>query len=68
LLGRRTAAGTVIADDAAFADYLLDEAGVAVVDGTSFEFPGHIRLSLAASSDDLAEACRRIARAVAELN
>ena len=51
------------------ADYLLQEAGVAVLSGTSFGAfgEGYLRLSYATSIDHLAQATRRIARAVAKL-
>ncbi len=39
---------------------LLDEAGVAVVPGTAFGAPGHIRLSFAASLEQIQEAMRPI--------
>ena len=48
-------------DDTGFAEYLLDQAGVAVVPGTAFGAPGHVRLSYACSLDTLEEAVRRIA-------
>jgi aspartate aminotransferase len=49
-------------DDTAFADYLLEKVGVAVVPGTAFGAPGHLRLSYACSMDTLKEAVARIAR------
>jgi aspartate aminotransferase len=57
-----------IKDDNAFAEYLLVQAGVAVVPGSGFGAPGHIRISFACSMEMLQEALRRIelARAVAE--
>ena len=45
-----------IKDDNAFAEYLLVEAGVAVVPGSGFGAPGHIRLSFACSMKTL-EGC-----------
>jgi aspartate aminotransferase len=50
-------------DDNAFADYLL-EAGVAVVPGSGFGAPGHMRLSFATSMAMLEESMRRIERAL----
>jgi len=52
-------------DDDAFAEYLLIEAGVAVVAGSGFGARGHIRLSFACSMEMLEEALRRIERALA---
>ena len=47
-------------DDLEFARLLLDEAGVALVPGTAFGAPGHMRISFAASMDQIQEAMRRI--------
>jgi aspartate aminotransferase len=51
-------------DDVAFARALLDEVGVAVVPGSAFGAPGHIRLSFALDTDSLREALARIRRFV----
>jgi aspartate aminotransferase len=53
-----------IKDDNAFAEYLLVEAGVAVVPGSGFGAPAHMRLSFACSLKTLEDAVGRIARAV----
>ncbi|CUT16895.1 MULTISPECIES: pyridoxal phosphate-dependent aminotransferase [Candidatus Ichthyocystis] len=53
-------------NDVAFCDYLLEEAGVALMPGTFSGFGGHIRLSFAASTEVLNEAADRIALAVAK--
>jgi aspartate aminotransferase len=52
-------------DDNAFAEYLLVEAGVAVVPGSGFGAPGHMRISFATSMTMLEDALRRIERALA---
>jgi len=52
-------------DDNEFAEYLLVEAGVAVVPGSGFGAPGHMRISFACSMQTLEDALRRIGRAVA---
>lgn len=52
-------------DDTALAEHLLEVGGVAVVPGSSFGAPGHLRLSFACSLDTLREALRRIAAALA---
>ena len=54
-----------INDDVAFAEYLLTEAGVAVVPGSGFGAPDHIRISFACSMETLEDAVRRIERALA---
>ena len=51
-----------VADDHAFAEHLLNHGGVAVVPGSGFGAPGHIRLSFACSMETLAEALRRMER------
>lgn len=50
--------------DRALVDYLLEETGVALVHGSSFGAPGHIRVSFAASDDRLRTACTRIVAAL----
>ena len=50
-----------IKDDNEFAEYLLVEAGVAVVPGSGFGAPNHMRLSFACSMQTLEDALRRIA-------
>ena len=48
------------ADDRDFARYLLEKANVAVVPGTFFGVPGHIRISFATSDDRLREGIARM--------
>ncbi|MCU0759091.1 MAG: pyridoxal phosphate-dependent aminotransferase [Steroidobacteraceae bacterium] len=50
-----------LADDDAFTDRLLTQAGVAVVAGSGFGAPGHIRLSFATSRAQLEAALERMA-------
>jgi aspartate aminotransferase len=49
-----------IDDDVAFCEALLESAGVAVVPGSAFGAPGHLRISFAASQAKLAAAVTRI--------
>jgi aspartate aminotransferase len=51
-------------DDNEFTEYLLVQAGVAVVPGSGFGAPNHIRLSFACSMSLLEDALRRIAKAL----
>lgn len=51
--------------DGALCELLLREAGVAVVPGSAFGMPGHIRLSCASAADSLREAVDRIHRLLA---
>ena len=58
----RAMAGLNCRDDNEFAELLLTDAGVAVVPGSGFGAPGHIRLSFATSMQTLEKALDRIAR------
>src|SRR5262245_461536 len=58
-------AATNCKDDGAFAEFLLANAGVAVVPGTGFGAPGHIRLSFACSMAMLEDAIGRMQRCLA---
>ncbi len=51
-------------DDGAFCEYLLTRAGVAVVAGSGFGAPGHMRLSFACSRQMLEKAIERIRAAL----
>ncbi|MBS0376839.1 MAG: pyridoxal phosphate-dependent aminotransferase [Proteobacteria bacterium] len=53
-------------DDGEFAELLLNDAGVAVVPGSGFGAPGHVRLSFATSMSTLEKALGRIARLLSE--
>jgi aspartate aminotransferase len=53
-----------LVDDCAFAEHLLNATGVAVVPGSAFGAPGHMRLSFACSMQTLDEALSRIERAL----
>jgi aspartate aminotransferase len=48
-------------DDLAFAEFLINEAGVALVPGSAFGSPGHVRISFATSQANLDKALDRIA-------
>ena len=66
-LGKRTPKGKVIENDTDFVEYLLEAEGVAVVQGVAFGLSPHFRISYAASTESLREACSRIQRACAAL-
>jgi aspartate aminotransferase len=68
LIGKRTPAGKVLAQDGDVVMYLLDSVGVAVVAGTAYGLSPYFRLSIATSIEVLEEGCKRIASAVAELH
>ncbi len=67
LIGRTTPEGTAIADDSEFCTWLLESEGVAVVPGAAFGMSPYFRISYAASTEALTEACIRIRRACAAL-
>ncbi|RME27057.1 MAG: pyridoxal phosphate-dependent aminotransferase [Deltaproteobacteria bacterium] len=66
LLGRRFG-GEPVGDDVRLAELLLESRQVAVVPGSGFGAAGTIRLSFAASEDDLRQAVERVADFVGEL-
>jgi aspartate aminotransferase len=59
--------GPKVPDDVALSRYLLEEAAVAVVPGTGFYAPGHIRLSYATSVPLIEEGVRRLASGLQSL-
>ncbi len=67
LLGARTPSGAILGNDEDVINYLLDSQGIAVVHGAAFGLSPHFRVSYAASTELLEDACRRIQKACAEL-
>jgi aspartate aminotransferase len=67
VIGKTTPDGKVIESDQDFALYLLMSAGVSVVFGAAFGMSPFFRISYAASTESLEEACRRIQRACGDL-
>ncbi|HHY01362.1 MAG TPA: aminotransferase class I/II-fold pyridoxal phosphate-dependent enzyme, partial [Paracoccus sp.] len=67
LIGRRTPAGEVLADDVAVSDYLLAHGHVSSVPGSAYGLSPFFRISTATSDEILTEAIARIGRAVAAL-
>jgi aspartate aminotransferase len=61
-MGKTTAGGRKLTNDAEFAEALLVEEKVAVVFGEAFGLGPAFRISYATSTDKLEEACRRIQR------
>ncbi len=59
LLGREHG-GRVLETSAELAEYILDEAEVAIVPGEAFGSPGYLRLSYALGDDDLVEGITRL--------
>ena len=62
LLGRTTAAGTLLETDEDVAHALLDEASVAVVHGSAFGLAPYLRIAYALDDDSLRQACAAIHR------
>jgi aspartate aminotransferase len=60
----KTLKGRTIENASDFAMYLLEEAQVATVTGEAFGSPNCIRISYAASEDEIREAIRRIREAL----
>ena len=61
-LGRTTPSGKRIETDEDFVTELLQEEGVAAVQGSAFGLGPHFRISYATATDALEEACQRIQR------
>ena len=61
-LGKTTAGGTLLETDVDFVTALLEEEGVAVVQGSAFGLAPYFRISYATSTEALEEACTRIQR------
>ena len=66
--GKQTPGGKVIANSTDLAMYLLEQAHVATVGGDAFGDPQCFRMSYATSDDNIREAMRRIAQALAQLS
>ena len=66
-IGRKARSGKVIETDVDFAAELLEEEGVAVVQGSAFGQGPNLRVSYATSLEQLEKACKKIQRFTAEL-
>jgi aspartate aminotransferase len=66
--GQTTADGKRIMNSDDLCMYLLETAHVATVSGSAFGTPSCIRLSYAASEEQLTEAMKRISKALSQLN
>jgi aspartate aminotransferase len=60
-------AKTDLKNDIELADYLLNEAGIAVIPGSAFGAPGYIRLSYATGIEKIKEAMKRMNQAFVKL-
>jgi aspartate aminotransferase len=60
IIGRKRPDGKVIENDSDFVTYLLEDGGVAAVQGVAFGLEPHFRISYATSTEALEDACGRI--------
>ncbi len=67
VIGRTTPEGTVIRDDEDFVLYLLDQASVAVIQGSAYGLGPYFRISYATSLDIIEESIAAIDKAVQAL-
>lgn len=67
VIGKTTPGGKTLETDGDFVTYLLEDQGVAAVQGEAFGLSPHIRVSYATSHELLEDACGRIQRACAAL-
>lgn len=56
-----------IQNDLELAEYLLNEAGIALIPGSAFGAPGYLRISYATSMEKLQDAMKRMANALEKL-
>lgn len=68
LIGRSTPAGHVLHSDLDVAQYLLEHASVAAIDGTSYGMPNHLRMSFATGIDVIEQGCSFLRDAVRDLS
>lgn len=66
-IGKKTSDGKTITNDLDFVHYLLDAAGVAVLDGTAYGNPGYLRMSFATDIDTIKIGCEKLAQACRQL-
>ena len=68
LIGATTPQGGTLTSDEDVINYFLDTQGIAVVHGAAFGLAPHFRVSYAASTELLEQACTRIQQACAQLS
>ena len=68
VLGKKTDAGKIRNTDGDLMDYLLEDVGVAGVQGSAFGLEGFFRISYATSDSILEDACQRIKNACSRLS
>ncbi|AMG56257.1 pyridoxal phosphate-dependent aminotransferase [Pantoea vagans] len=68
LIGRSTPQGEVLANDKAVANWLLQDAQVALLHGSAFGTPGYLRIAYAVEDGLLREACQRLKASLSKLS
>jgi aspartate aminotransferase len=66
-VGKKSAEGSILDDDVQLCDWLVEVGKVAVVPGSGFGAPGHVRLSYACSMANIVEGVGRLAKALGSL-
>ncbi len=66
-VGKTSPEGSVLDDDVQLCDWLVEVGKVAVVPGSGFGAPGHVRLSYACSMENIREGVARLAKALGSL-
>lgn len=67
LLGKQTDTGKILETDLDVVLFFLNQAGVAVLDGTAYGLSPYLRFSFAAALEVIEEGCNRLKQAVATL-
>ena len=67
IIGKKTKNGKILNNDEDVVTALLEDAGVAVVQGSAFGLEGYFRISYATSDELLSSACNRISEFCSEL-
>jgi aspartate aminotransferase len=68
IIGRKRPDGKTIENDSDFVTWLLEDGGVAAVQGAAFGLEPHFRISYATSTEALEDACGRIKTSVEKLS
>jgi aspartate aminotransferase len=66
-VGKKSAEGSMLDDDVQLCDWLVEVGKVAVVPGSGFGAPGHVRLSYACSMANIVDGVGRLAKALGSL-
>ncbi|MEZ4363952.1 MAG: pyridoxal phosphate-dependent aminotransferase [Kofleriaceae bacterium] len=67
-VGKRSPEGSILDDDVQLCDWLVEVGKVAVVPGSGFGAPGHVRLSYACGMPQIEEGVARIAQSLGRLS